>query len=550
MSKKSSTPSPVEVAREAFQRLATRRIAPTPEAYRIAYEEILGAEADIKAETVLSGFANILNRQAGEIGLLGMRLTQAQESNDWLEYSKQLNGYAEENWIAAARPVVPVSVPTAPMTVAAGELLPIDPEREFLHDSRKEKLLREVLARVLIFNLPTLLENAPELANEAKGVGQDLKQAFSEQVMNEVISRIKQLSFQIELKTDDMAQQEELLMRLFQLLLENINGLLEQGSWLSTQIETVQKLITGPISQTSLADATKNLKEVIYKQGLLKNTLSEEKVVVKNMMLTFVDRLSAMVSTTDSYHQTIAGFSKQISQSGNISDLNSVLNDIMRETQKAQVETERSRDAMQEAQEEVQKAEARIHALEGQLQQMGELVREDQLTGSLNRRGMDESLDREILNAEYRDTVLCIALLDLDDFKRINDTHGHATGDEVLIHLVKVIRETLRKLDVIARFGGEEFVVLMPETQPDDAIQIITRVQRELTKRIFMHESQRLLITFSAGVAMHVKGEGQADLLKRADVALYKAKNAGKNRIVFADPPAEIPASSSPSLAP
>ncbi|MFX6218479.1 hypothetical protein ABTF55_22020, partial [Acinetobacter baumannii] len=74
-------------------------------------------------------------------------------------------------------------------------------------------------------------------------------------------------------------------MRLFQLLLENINGLLEQGSWLSSQIETVQSLIAGPLSNTSLADATKNLKEVIYKQGLLKNTLSEEKVVVKNMML-------------------------------------------------------------------------------------------------------------------------------------------------------------------------------------------------------------------------------------------------------------------------
>ncbi len=539
MSKKPTTLTPVEIAREAFQRLGARRISPTPDAYRIAYEEIQGGMPGVTAESVLSTFATKLSRQPGENGLLGTRLVRARENGDWTEFERQLIEFADANW--QSRPIVP-----AKPAVPHGELVPIDLERQFIRDSIKEKMLREMLARILVFNLPSLLSTAPELANESRNSGQDLKMAFSEQAMNEIITRVKQLSFQIELKTDDMAQQQELLMRLFQLLLENINGLLEQGSWLSSQIETVQSLIAGPLSNTSLADATKNLKEVIYKQGLLKNTLSEEKVVVKNMMLTFVDRLSAMVSTTDNYQRTIRGFSQQISQAGNIADLNSVLSEIMTETQKAQEEATRSRDAMVDARQEVEKAEERIQALEQQLQQMGELVREDQLTGSLNRRGMDESLDREIANALRRETPLCVALLDLDDFKRINDTHGHATGDEVLVHLVQVIRETLRKLDVIARFGGEEFVILMPETSPQDAVQIITRVQRELTKRIFMHESQRLLITFSAGVSVYHPGESQAELLKRTDVALYKAKNAGKNRIVFADPPADAPSVPSP----
>ncbi|UWE14425.1 GGDEF domain-containing protein [Herbaspirillum huttiense] len=539
MSKKPTTLTPVEIAREAFQRLGARRISPTPDAYRIAYEEIQGGMPGVTAESVLSTFATKLSRQPGENGLLGTRLVRARENGDWTEFERQLIEFADANW--QSRPIVP-----AKPAVPHGELVPIDLERQFIRDSIKEKMLREMLARILVFNLPSLLSTAPELANESRNSGQDLKMAFSEQAMNEIITRVKQLSFQIELKTDDMAQQQELLMRLFQLLLENINGLLEQGSWLSSQIETVQSLIAGPLSNTSLADATKNLKEVIYKQGLLKNTLSEEKVVVKNMMLTFVDRLSAMVSTTDNYQRTIRGFSQQISQAGNIADLNSVLSEIMTETQKAQEEATRSRDAMVDARQEVEKAEERIQALEQQLQQMGELVREDQLTGSLNRRGMDESLDREIANALRRETPLCVALLDLDDFKRINDTHGHATGDEVLVHLVQVIRETLRKLDVIARFGGEEFVILMPETSPQDAVQIITRVQRELTKRIFMHESQRLLITFSAGVSVYHPGESQAELLKRTDVALYKAKNAGKNRIVFADPPADTPSLPSP----
>jgi len=514
--------SPVDIAREAFQQLATRRIAPTPDAYREAYEEIVGTKSDLKPEGVLTAFAQHLTQQPGDIGKLGQRLTMAINGSDWKDYNDELDNFVGQYF--PSRNLVP-----------HGELVPVDLEREFIRDSKKEKMLREVLARVLIFNMASLLIEAPELANESKSIGLDLKTAFSEQAMNEVIGRLKQMSFQIELKSEDIALQQELLMRLFQLLLENIHGLLEKGSWLSSQISTVQELINGPISKTSLADATKTLKEVIFKQGLLKNTLSEEKVTAKNMMLTFVDRLSAMVSTTDNYHKTITSFSQQISQASDISDLNSVLNGIMNATKDAQDEALRSRDEMINARQEMQKAEARIAALESQLVHMGELVREDQLTGSLNRRGMDESLAREIINADRLGAPLCIALLDLDDFKRINDTHGHATGDEVLVHLVSVVKETLRKLDVIARFGGEEFLVLLPETEPAEAMQIITRVQRELTKRIFMHNAQRLLITFSAGVAYRTPGETQADLIKRADVALYKAKNAGKNRVILAD---------------
>jgi len=157
------------------------------------------------------------------------------------------------------------------------------------------------------------------------------------------------------------------------------------------------------------------------------------------------------------------------------------------------------------------------------------------LTGSLNRRGLDDVFERELARAERRNTPLCVAMLDLDDFKRLNDTHGHTAGDEALIHLVRVIKDTLRTMDVIARFGGEEFLIILPETTMEDAMQTVTRVQRELTKRIFMHNNERLLITFSAGVALRVGLEDQGSMIKRADEALYKAKRAGKNRVVAAE---------------
>ena len=156
-------------------------------------------------------------------------------------------------------------------------------------------------------------------------------------------------------------------------------------------------------------------------------------------------------------------------------------------------------------------------------------------SGSLNRRGLDDVFEREMARADRRKSPLCIAMLDLDDFKRLNDTYGHTAGDEALIHLVRVIKDTLRTMDVIARFGGEEFMIVLPDTNMEDAMQTVTRVQRELTKRIFMHNNERLLITFSAGVALRIEGEDQATLIKRADEALYKAKRAGKNRVVAAN---------------
>jgi diguanylate cyclase len=200
-----------------------------------------------------------------------------------------------------------------------------------------------------------------------------------------------------------------------------------------------------------------------------------------------------------------------------------------------QAEALASRDRMIAAHQEVQEAASRIKELEAQLQHMSELVREDQLTGSLNRRGLDDVFERESARADRRGTPLCMALLDLDNFKKLNDTHGHLAGDRALRHVVKVVKETLRSMDVIARFGGEEFLILLPETNVASAAAAMVRVQRELTKHFFLHDNEKMLITFSCGVALRNQNEDQASLMARADRAMYQAKSSGKNRVVIAE---------------
>jgi diguanylate cyclase len=526
MSSKSPPPgqNPAEIAREAFKRLAVRRVAPTPEAYRDIYNEIAGIAAtpaaapvvavDPGPESVLSQFATRLTENTGDLADFGRRFNRAVKSRDWEGYAKALSQLVEKHFISRK-----VGIEVAGMEA----------------EDEQSRTLRELLSRTLTFAVASLLSGAPALVAEAESLGAATKLAHSEEALAEIALRLKQLCFQIELRGGDSGEQQELLLRLFKLLLENVSELLDDDSWLRGQIESVQNLIAGPLDVRALEDATRSLKEVIYKQGQLKHSLSDVKLTVKNMMMTFIDRLGQVAASTGDFHEKIGGYSEKISKADNIAELNSILDEVLRETRLVQSEALKARDKMVLARQEVQDAENRIHALEAKLQHLSELVREDQLTGSLNRRGLDDVFERETARSDRRGTPLCIAILDLDDFKKLNDTYGHIAGDAALKHLVKIVKDTLRSMDVIARFGGEEFLILMPETTVEAASSTMTRLQRELTRHFFLHDNEKVLITFSAGVALRRPNEEQTELVKRADKAMYTAKQTGKNRVVVAD---------------
>lgn len=125
-------------------------------------------------------------------------------------------------------------------------------------------------------------------------------------------------------------------------------------------------------------------------------------------------------------------------------------------------------------------------------------------------------------------------MVDIDKFKVLNDTYGHATGDEVLRAVAGAIVAAVREDDVPARFGGEEFVVLLPRTETPEAQQAMTRLQRGLTEALFLYEGREVFVTFSAGVTSWRPGEALETALERADEALYEAKRTGKNRTCMA----------------
>lgn len=158
----------------------------------------------------------------------------------------------------------------------------------------------------------------------------------------------------------------------------------------------------------------------------------------------------------------------------------------------------------------------------------------DPLTGVKNRRSMDEELGLAAANAERSGMSYALVLLDLDHFKRINDDHGHGVGDDVLTDLVALIEHNTRKSDQLFRYGGEEFVLLLPGVDGVHLKAVMHNLQQVLHKHL-KHPGG--VVTASFGVALLSQGESVEDWLARADNALYQAKESGRDRIVYADQP-------------
>src|SRR5205085_5569470 len=138
--------------------------------------------------------------------------------------------------------------------------------------------------------------------------------------------------------------------------------------------------------------------------------------------------------------------------------------------------------------------------LEGEMRRLSDEVSTDQLTQVANRRGLMVAFEAERARMERSGEALSVGLLDIDNFKRLNDELGHSAGDEALKSLAAAVSKTLRPTDRVARYGGEEFVVLLPQTPPTEGEQVLTRLQRSLTGGLFMHKDKQIFVTFSAGV--------------------------------------------------
>lgn len=589
-----STPS--ELARETLKALAARKLAPTPDNYARMYQEISGTPVVAAgADKMLADLAQRLVQESPRSAPTGKAMQKAITANDWAGCQSELQKYlfppggkADMAWsnlirdllrqldtphkgitvtrkkdgldtvlkkfaaspdalyeklqglirswasaptssnigdvippaadtaAAVAAPVASVTMPTAASTAAVSELV---------------GQLRELLAQ----SLESTLGAQPEMTAEIQTLVQQVREAAEYDQISRLAKQLRQFWIKLELRGGDKAKIQEGLLRLLRLLAENVGELVADDKWLHGQVATLQAIIAQPLDRRAIADAERNLRDAIIKQSMLNKSLTDAKVTLKSLMTTFIDRLGELTESTGEYHAKIEGYSQKIGRTDNLTELSHILDDIMHDTRVIQASALRSHEELVSARKKVDEAEDRIRRLEQELDQVSELMHEDQLTGALNRRGLDEVLDREVKRADRQHGPISVALLDIDNFKQLNDTFGHLAGDHALVHLTGVIKEALRPTDAVARYGGEEFLVILSNTALEEAMATITRLQRELTKKFFLHNNERMLITFSAGVALRSNEEDAESLIGRADKAMYFAKQTGKNRVVAAD---------------
>ena len=175
--------------------------------------------------------------------------------------------------------------------------------------------------------------------------------------------------------------------------------------------------------------------------------------------------------------------------------------------------------------------EKRLKA-ESEVEEMTHVAITDPLTAIMNRRGITVSLLDAMAQAERYRTPLTVAMADIDHFKEINDTYGHEAGDRVLKNVAAILSDALRMPDKVGRYGGEEFLIMLPHTNLAQGSKIVERIRASVSKKIFDQGAKKARLTISVGVTQFKPGEDLEQLMSHADKALYDAKKGGRNLVV------------------
>jgi diguanylate cyclase len=506
--------SPSDIAREAFKRLAEQRLAPTPDNYLTVYHEVAGTlpPAHFPSEALRRIATALPARNPGQERHLGL-LESAIGQRSWDKVEAALVAYGGFSGIAAAA----ASSAPAPLDDGPAALPP-------------SALVFEQVARLIECAQPALHGEDARFDAATDEVLQSLRSPHLS--LREAKTLLGNYAHRLSFAAQDQVEIRNSLLSLLNLVFENIGELCLDDRWLRGQIDALRSAAAPPLTLRRIDDVERRLKDVIFKQTEAKGRAHEAQQHMRQLLAAFVERLSQMSESSSVYHGKIEQCARQIEQANSFEELGPVLQEAIAATRAIARETLHSRDELQTMRAKTSEAEHKISKLHLELDRVSAQARHDALTGLLNRRGLDETIQREVAVAQRKGHALCVALLDVDDFKRVNDQLGHEAGDSALQHLADVARAAMRPQDALARYGGEEFVIVLPDTLLGEALEILKRLQRELTTRCFLNGTEPVLITFSAGVVQLDPHEHVDAALKRADAAMYLAKKTGKNRVL------------------
>ena len=309
--------------------------------------------------------------------------------------------------------------------------------------------------------------------------------------------------------------------------------LVEDEQWVRTQFAAVRKAVHpehGMPDRSELAQARQLLLATASEHQKLLALRRESVHGVKALLGQWVSNMGRLADHGRDYGTVLGSFAKRIETVDSLDALASTLASTIQETLALNEHLDSARAEIVESCNRAQELEEKVSSLSEQLNVTSAQLMTDHLTELLNRRGLEEVFGQMWQSCRSQGKPLAVVLLDIDDFKKINDSHGHQAGDEALKHFAGMLRSGLRPDDRSSRFGGEEFVLLLPGATVEGGVEMVRRLQRRVAEQAVLGGPGRLQLTFSGGVAQ--VGDGNlAQALDQADEALYEAKRAGKNRV-------------------
>lgn len=568
------TATSAALAKATLRRLALHRLEPTPENYARAWAEEAGTEphaagpaatgmqaspqpgasaathaAEVRAQGV--AWAGLIERLAACLDRGGRQWTAARRKDSlhrvlqgsrsdserllhrlqalvqaW-QSDKPLESAELSDMVHDGPPPPPVTMPApldeAPMVRPQGGAA-----LTFGHDDREARRTTGALADALQSGLPRGDNRAVALANRLAVLADRLAASGA---TAELAAEAESLSLQAQRWFGHRHQLVDQLAGLCRELTQGLTELAEDESWARGQCASVQARLGEGLSLRTVRAAAELLGEAREHQRRLRDDRTAAREALKHLLASMLDEVGQLGEHTGVFEQAVQRHEAAIAKADSVDGLAGIVQAMLEDSRAVRTAVGSSQARLQEQQERAGELEARVRALETELRRISDEAATDALTQVANRRGLEQAFAAEITRGERAgDLRLAVGLIDIDNFKKLNDRLGHTVGDVALKSLAAAVRERLRPVDRMARFGGEEFVLLLPDTDADEGQVVLTRLQRSLTASLFLHEGEEVFVTFSAGVTAWRAGETLEAALSRADEALYEAKRTGKNR--------------------
>ncbi|GJL78136.1 MAG: hypothetical protein NPINA01_11250 [Nitrospinaceae bacterium] len=316
----------------------------------------------------------------------------------------------------------------------------------------------------------------------------------------------------------------ERVSRLLMVCIDGICKLIPEKETLFENLQSLGKVVRKATRPKPPAGLAKDIEDFFIRQHLETSFLETKNETVKQIVLDLTDTIKEITTTTGDLDNKMQSSIEEIQAAGDIEDILALKDAIVMEINKVRVNSQSIKTELNEYRKTTQSLSSKLEQTEAKA-----LV--DSLTNVLNRNAYNMKIGQMVREFPRLKEHFCLLVVDIDFFKKFNDKYGHKAGDRVLRSVSSSIQETLRASDLVFRYGGEEFVILLSGIQLDNAVKLAEKIRQGVEKDYFIDKDRKMKVTISLGVACVRDDDTELTLFERADKALYLAKENGRNRV-------------------